>query len=192
MIKSLSKFLTNIILTPLFKIKVIGRENIPDKGPVLLCSNHVTMLDMFFIGYRIKRWVYWMAKEELFKIPIVSFVISKCWSAFPIKRGKADVDSIKTALEHLRKGHIVGIFPQGTRSGKGAKPGAALIALKADVPLIPVFIEGGKKLFGNVCVRFGKPFKLTDELAAEPDKNELKRLSARIMEKINQLMEEIS
>lgn len=191
MIRSLSKFLTRIILTPLFRISISGRENIPGEGPVLLCANHVTMLDMFFIGYKIKRWIYWMAKEELFRIPVVSFVIRKLWGAFPIKRGKADVESIKTALEHLKNGHIVGIFPQGTRSGKSVRPGAAVIAIKADVPLLPVLIVGGKKIFGKVRVRFGKPFMLKDEASTEPDKNEIRRLSERIMEKINELAEEM-
>ena len=191
MIKSISKFLSFLFLAPFFRIRICGRENIPEEGALILCSNHISMLDMFFIGYSIKRWIYWMAKEELFRIPVVSFVLDKLWGAFPVRRGKADVESIKTALDHLKYGHIVGIFPQGTRSGKSIRRGAAHIALRADVPLMPVCIKGGKKLFEKVTVKFGRPFRLTEKNMIRNNKDEIKKMSMIIMENINRLMGEV-
>lgn len=189
MLKEISKFLIRLIVTPLFRVRITGRENIPEAGPFILYANHVTMLDMFFIGYSIKRWIFWMAKEELFRIPVISFVIGKLWGAFPVKRGKADVESIKTALNHLKNGDVVGIFPQGTRKGKSVNMGAVLLAAKANVPMLPVAIEGGDKIFGKVRVVFGKPFRIPVE-NGEMDKDTCRELSSQIMDKIRQLLEE--
>lgn len=148
-----------------YRVSIIGIENVPVEGPVLLCANHIAEMDMFFIGYRLKRLVRYMAKEELFRIPLVSSFI-KSLGAFPVKRGKGDVGAIKTALKLLEEGHIVGIFPEGTRlknkKGKNikAKPGAALLAQKSGAPILPVAISGRYRPFSKIKVVFGKPFTL--------------------------------
>ena len=117
---------------------MVNPEKIPDDGPALLCATHNTMLDMFFLGYKLKRWVYWMAKEELFKNPVSGFIFRKL-GAFPVKRGKGDVGSIKTAYKHLKDGDIIGIFPHGTSVNPAQienariKPGAAMLAINAGV-----------------------------------------------------------
>jgi len=165
--KEVLRVILIIFFGTFYRVKVINKENIPDKGAALLCANHIGELDMFFIGYRLKRLVRWMAKEELFKNKLVGAFIS--WlGAFPIKRGKADVESIKTSIRLLNEGHIVGIFPEGTRMRNRDRNkikvhrGAAMIALRAGVPIIPVAIEASYKPFSKVRVVFGKPFRIED------------------------------
>ena len=102
------------------------------------------MLDMFFIGYKIKRWVYWMAKGGTVQDTGRSFVISKLWGAFPIKRKRPDVESIKTALEHL-KTVILSVYSTGYAAPGKCKTRGSGDCYKADVPLLPVSIVGGKR-----------------------------------------------
>ena len=172
-----------------FRVEVLNRENVPVKGPGILCANHIGELDMFIIGYKIKRWVYWMAKEELFRIPVISFII-KCLGAFPVKRGKADINSIKTAMKLLNHGNIVGILPEGTRTrGKDrnkirVKPGAALMAIKTGVPIIPVAIDGNYRLFSRIRVIFGKPFKIDAPSGRKYTSYELAEISRNIVDGI--------
>lgn len=189
------RFFVKIVFFILFRITISGIDNIPKNGAAVLCSNHTGELDMFVIGYRTNRLVRWMAKEELFKNPVVSFLF-KWLGAFPVKRGKADFEAIKTALQLLEEGHIVGIFPQGTRirnknvSKVKAKGGAALLAVKAGVPIIPVAIEGKYRLFNKVKVTFGKPFYVNESDEQKLSKEQLNEISERIMDEIYNLMED--
>lgn len=192
----IAKSITKIVFTLLYRVEIKGRENIPKKGPLLLCANHISLLDMFFIGYRIKRWVYWMAKEELFRNPILGFIITKL-GAFPVRRGKADKEALNRAFELLNEGHIVGIFPQGTRVHENrlirgnVKSGAALIAIKQKVPVLPAAIQGSVIPFHKVRIVFGKPFMLDSETEdSDVDKVDYRKLSQYIMQKVYDLLEE--
>lgn len=189
------KLVTRAIFALLYKVEIKNSENIPAKGAALLCANHSSVLDMFFIGYKIKRWVHYIAKEELFRNP-VSGVIMKWLGAFPVKRGKGDVGAIRNVFKLLEEGHIVGIFPEGTRTrGKSGgsirvKPGAAMIALNSPVPIIPVAIQGSFRPFSHVKVIFGKPFKLEVDRNRKYTSEEMVEISRSIMEKVYSLMEE--
>ncbi len=194
--KEVIKFLFRIFFKIFFRVKVVNPQVVPLEGPVVLCSNHLGGMDMFFIGYKIKkRLVHYMAKVELFKIPIVGHLI-KWLGAFPVKRGTADLESFKTALKILKEKHILGIFPEGKRTmGKDLskvkiKPGAALLAIKSGAQILPVALEGNYKIFSRVRVTFGEPFKLD----ADPDKKyssaELSEMSKDIMLKVYALMED--
>jgi len=148
----------------LYRLEVTGLENIPAEGGVILCSNHPWTFDMFFIACKVKRLVHYMAKEELFKNPILAYILTKL-GAFPVKRGTGDINSIRTALKILKEGKILGILPEGTRTGfntlRKVKPkaGAALIAVKANVPIVPAAISGDyRKLFSKVKVKFENHF----------------------------------
>jgi 1-acyl-sn-glycerol-3-phosphate acyltransferase len=193
--KEILKCIAIAVFGVFFRVKLINRHNIPEKGAAVLCSNHVGELDMFFIGYRIKRLVHWMAKEELFKNSIISFILRRL-GAFPVKRGKGDIESIKIALKLLKDGHILGIFPEGTRTKRKdiklikAKPGVAMFALKSGAPIIPVAIEGKVKMFGKIRVIFGEPFYLASEKDKKYTNVELAEMSQNIMLRVYSLMEE--
>lgn len=189
------KFILKILFSVFYRVKISGRENIPEKGPVLLCSNHINELDMLFIGYRIRRTIHWMAKQELFEIPLLGPLIKKL-GAFPVRRGKGDVDSVKTAFSILEDGYIVGIFPEGTRVKANdkrkinIKPGAAMLAAKAGVPILPVAVKGKLFPFSVIKIKFGKMFKLDTVMGKKYHNDELIELSSKIMDKIRILLEE--
>jgi len=192
---NVARFLVNLYFTIFYRVELINKENVPERGAALLCSNHVGAMDMFFIGYKIKRLVHYMAKSELFRIPVIGAII-RWLGAFPVNRGKGDVGAMKTVFRLLDEGKIVGIFPEGTRTrgkidvNRKIKPGIALMAIKSDVPIIPVAIKGSYKLFGKVKVIFGQPFKLDVDKNKKYNKEELAEISKMIMNKIYSLMEE--
>ena len=162
------------LIAKLCRLEVTGRENIPEKGPVLLMANHRSYLDPPLVAYAVwKRPVFFMAKSELFSMPVLGALIKHWGNAFPVKRGKADLTALKTALEVLKKEELVCIFPEGQRAptGKFLRPkwGAGMVALKAEVPIVPCLIEGSEALIGKerfvsgiprVKISFGKPFQL--------------------------------
>ncbi|MGG6309611.1 lysophospholipid acyltransferase family protein [Paenibacillus macerans] len=149
----------------LFRLKASGLEHIPPEGGVLLCSNHISVFDPPTIGILLKRKVHFMAKKELFDIVGFGWLIKEL-GAFPVKRGGVSKESIKTSLTLLRSGHVMGIFPEGTRSkgedGSIGKKGAATFALRSDAAVIPVAIIGNYKLFGKTRVVYGPPVDLTE------------------------------
>jgi 1-acyl-sn-glycerol-3-phosphate acyltransferase len=97
-VRKIALFITRLLISVFYRVEITGRENIPETGAAIICANHSSQLDMFFLGCRIKRWIHWMAKEELFQNPLIGKILSVL-GAFPVKRGKGDVGSIKTALK---------------------------------------------------------------------------------------------
>ncbi len=193
--KGILRTIVKIYFKVFYRVKITGTENVPDKGAAVLCSNHIGEIDMFLIGVKLKRLIRYMAKEELFKNPVLAAFI-KWLGAFPVKRGRADVESVKTALKLLNDGHIIGIFPEGTRMKNKkekiikVKPGAAMFAVKTGVPVIPVAIEGNYKLFSKIRVVFGNPFYLDADKDIKYTNEDFKKMSEEIMKKIYALMEE--
>lgn len=183
----IAKFVVYSVFKPLYRIEVIGIENIPKDGAVLLCSNHIDNFDPPMVGITTPRQVRFMAKEELFKIPILGMAIRNL-GAFPVKRGFADRDAIRTGLKVLKNGEVLGIFPEGTRSktgklGKGLA-GAGFFALRSDSVVIPSAIIGPYKPFRKVKVVYGKPIdfknyrerKISAEEATEVIMKEIQNL----------------
>lgn len=195
MLINIFKGFVRIVFTVLYRVEVIGKENIPDSGPLILCANHNGELDMFFIGYKIKRLVRYMAKEELFRNPLLGRII-RWLGAFPVKRGKADVEAIKTSLRLLENNEVLGIFPEGTRMKKKdaktvrIKPGVALIAQKSGAPIIPVAVSGQYKPFSKIKVVFGKPFSIDLDKDKKYTNSELVEIAKDVMSKVYALMEE--
>lgn len=187
--KTFARIITKIVFKLFFRVKVINSGKIPEKGPALLCASHNTFLDMFFLGYRLDRWIHWMAKEELFRNPITAFLFRKL-GAFPVKRGTGDVGSVKNTYRLLDEGKIVGIFPQGTRkhaNGTGrVKSGAAMIAAKAGVPIIPAIVEGNYRMFSKITVNYGDPFFI-DVHEGKLSKEELAEISTDLINRIYSL-----
>jgi 1-acyl-sn-glycerol-3-phosphate acyltransferase len=137
------------LLHTYFRGQIEGAENVPQKGPFIVVSNHCSYFDPPILSCAMGRPVAYMAKEELFKIPALKQAI-QLYGAYPVKRGKSDRGAIQSALKALQEGWAVGIFLQGTRTSDGRiinpKLGAALIAAKARVPLLPVSLLGTGKI----------------------------------------------
>lgn len=194
--KRLAMIITNIVFKLFFRVEIINRHKVPSKGPFIFCANHNSMLDMFFLGFKLDRWIYWMAKEELFKNPIAA-CIYRSLGAFPVKRGYGDVGSIKNAYKLLDEDKIVGIFPQGTRINPAkietirVKPGAAMIAVNTGVPIIPAVVKGNYKLFSKMKVIYGDPYTITNDRDKKYTREELTELSRDIIKKIYSLSEDI-
>lgn len=163
------KFITIILYiyyTFIRRAKIVGRENIPNEGPVLIFANHPSIQDIFIIAAYVKRKVHYMAKGELFRNPILAALL-KALGAFPISRGKGDVGSIKNVYRLLEEGKIVGIFPEGTRTlkknPKMNKGGAAMLALHSKAPILPVAVEWNKTLFSRPRLVFGDTYIMLPE-----------------------------
>lgn len=191
--KSLAKAITKVFIKLFFRVELVNRDKIPSSGPALLCANHNTLLDMFFLGCNIDRWIYWMAKEELFRNPVSAYIM-RGLGAFRVKRGTGDVSSVKSAYKLLEEGKIVGIFPHGTRikpqnrKAAGIKSGAALIAANTGVPIIPAAVCGSYRVFSRMRVIYGDPFKI-DKNDKKLTKEELAEISKDIIGKVNLLSE---
>ena len=160
-------FIGRCILLPIYKLmffyKVNGKKNLPKKGAYIICSNHLSNHDPIMLGVSLSRQVYYMAKAELFKNPFGAMVI-KWLGAFPVERGAGDGKAINEAEEVIKKGRLLGIFIDGTRSKTGEflrpKSGASIIAYQMNVPVIPVCITPKNKkyrLFQKVTVSIGEP-----------------------------------
>jgi len=188
------KLIAGILFNSIIRVKVINKENVPENGAVLLVSNHESFLDVFFIGFKLKRKVLWMAKEELFHVKLFAALFTYL-GAFPIKRGTGDTTAFRTTIDLLKRGEIVGIFPQGTRTrGKGrelkAKLGAAKFAIDSKAEILPVAISGKIKLFGKVTINFGKPFHIDSDDNHHYTREELTVMSNEIMNRIYDMIGE--
>lgn len=156
----LGKALCSGLLYPFYQYKVIGKENFPKDGGVLLCSNHISNLDPPTVGIAAPRQVHFMAKEELFSAPVIGKILPHI-NAFPVKRGMSDREALRTGLKVLKEGKVLGLFPEGTRSktgelGKGLA-GAGFFALRSNAYIVPCAVIGSYKPFKRIKVVFGKP-----------------------------------
>lgn len=154
------------VIWPFFNLvhpgKAIGREHIPE-GAALVCGNHTRMSDPIFMVFAFgrKHQLRPMAKAEAMRIPVIGWLLKKA-GVFGVERGKSDVGAIKHAIKLLKSGEKVVIFPEGTRhrdgEGGDAKTGAAMLAVRTGVPLVPVYIPAEKKWFGRTPVVIGEPY----------------------------------
>jgi len=143
----------------LFRGKTIGIANLPKTGGVVVVSNHGSHLDPPILGHALGRPVAFMAKAELFKVPLLSLIISAC-GAYPVKRGAGDREALKIASNRLIEGWATGVFLDGTRQENGRvndpKAGAALLAARTGCPILPVAIINSHRAFpkGSFLPRF--------------------------------------
>ncbi|GIP15165.1 1-acyl-sn-glycerol-3-phosphate acyltransferase [Paenibacillus montaniterrae] len=186
------RFLLRVIYRLLFRLKAVGTEHIPAEGAVIIASNHISLLDPPAVGVLIKRKVHFMAKEELFKVPVFGPLI-RSFGAYPVKRGGVSIDAIKSSINLLKSGMMVGIFPEGTRqkandpdAAAGAKKGTAMIALRSNATVVPVAIVGNYKLFRRTTIVYGKPVDIK-AVTAEEGKDIYEAVTEEIMRHINKL-----
>lgn len=187
------KFIFKIFAIIIYRPKILGKENIPEAGGAMLCPNHIHNLDAAVIVAMFKRKVNVLAKEELFKNRFLCW-IADLFGIYPVKRGKADMQAIKTSLTLLKKDEILLMFPEGTRNGmaKGIKPknGAVLIAATAKKPIIPIGIQGNFKPFTKVIINIGKPIDYSNLKEEVKDKEEATKLTQELMQEIVKLRDE--
>jgi len=180
-----------------FRLEIIGANNLPRKGGVIIAANHVSLWDPPVLGTAIagvRQPIHFMAKQELFSPKFFGYILKKLYT-FPVRRGMADRNAIRTAIGLLEAGKVVALFPEGTRSKTGklgpAQPGVAMIALKAGVPIVPAAIVGtnriGKPPFWlpKLRVIFGQPITIP---AGEADKNTIETVSQQTMAAIAALL----
>lgn len=188
---------TTWLIELLFKTRTHGLENIPREGPFVVAANHASFLDPYLIGYTsIEREVGFMAKEELFKVPLFGSISRNC-GAFPVKRGTLDPKAIQQFHDFLHSGKPLVVFVEGTRTLTGemqpAKKGSGMLFYNAKVPVIPAYIAGTfevwpkGKLFphrGRTSVTYGPPVDLEDLYREKPELATYAKIAERITGKI--------
>jgi 1-acyl-sn-glycerol-3-phosphate acyltransferase len=188
--------LLRVFLRVYCRIKITGAKKVPRKGGFILASNHIGAGDPFFVGTCVTREFKFMAKQELFKNPIIGNLIS--WlNAFPVNRGILDPKALQTAYDTLHAGYGLILFPEGTRSktgelGKG-KPGVGLLARRMLVPIVPAYIENSRGFSSipislrRMKVIFGDPIP-SSRIEEFLDTNDgYRALSEDLMQKIGEL-----
>ena len=180
--------------TVIWRRKVYGLQHIPKNRPVILASNHMSNADPPVVGSSLRREVYFIAKEELFKVPFIGIIL-KLVNGFPVKRGKQDVGAFKYARDLVQKNNILLMFPEGHRNPKNKplrpKPGVGLLAHMSNAAVVPVRILNTDKLmqFKKIYVIFGKPIYFQGSVKGAGDqKTDTYRLFAeQVMEEIKKL-----
>jgi 1-acyl-sn-glycerol-3-phosphate acyltransferase len=181
-------------------------DEIPREGPVILAANHASNLDAVVIGSwlmpRLGRRIHWLGKKELFAWPIIGWTAAH-GGVHPVERGAADIEAFRLARRILDEGHILFVFPEGTRSPDGelqeARDGIAVLAMRTGAPIVPIAISGSHRVWprgqklprpgGHVTIRVGRPFVPADLLPPGTDRRNAKGLvTAMIMERIAALL----
>jgi len=166
------------------RLKVLGRENIPDGVPLVIASNHLSLWDPPVLGASATRPVHFMAKAELFRPKFFGWIISKL-GVFPVRRGAADRQAIATGIGYLKNNEVVAVFPEGTRSKTGelghVGSGAFFMAAKSKAVIVPAYINGTDtkrhKGWPKVTVIFGRPIEY--DKSKHPGKEELDEIGEK-------------
>ncbi len=198
--KLIYQLVSKLFVLPIYKFllkgHLKGEENIPKKGSFIMVSNHGSLLDPPLLGHALGRNISFMAKAELFKVPLLGFIIKAC-GAYPVKRGIADKNTIKTACKKLSDNKCIGIFIDGTRQKNGRvnkpKQGAALLAFKNQKLLLPVAIVNSHSLirfkfgipfFSKIVIKVGKPVQPPQSAS----RDDLNSVTMQLQDNINNLI----
>lgn len=181
----------NIVFRTVYRLKVIGKENIPQNEPLIFCGNHKSYLDPPAISVTNGRKMRFIAKEELRENLLFKFL---CWAfeSIYVKRNSKDIGQIKKALTTLKSGECLGIFPEGTRNGMEknngeVKNGAAYLALKTGVRVIPVGVIGEAKPFSKNAIIYGEPLDFSEYKGVKISKEIEDEVSNKIKNEIIKL-----
>jgi 1-acyl-sn-glycerol-3-phosphate acyltransferase len=192
-IYAFARILIGTIARILWRVRTYGRENVPASGPLIVACNHVSNLDPPLLGSFFPRQISYMAKKELFDIPVLGVLITAV-GAYPVDRTGSAASAIKRSVEVLRTGGCVGIFPEGGRNVRGDKEprgGVALLASIGRAPVLPACIIGSGNAghLGAIKVAFGKPLSLPADRKATRD--DLAKFTTDVMGAIAALRESI-
>ena len=173
------------ILHLIFPHRVTGLENVPAEGAVMLCSNHVSMLDPFFIAGAVRREIRFISKKELFTNRLLGAIMTKL-GMFPVDRGGNDMAAMRTCISVLKEGGVLGIFPQGHRykhdENHEMQSGAAFIALRTHVPVVPIHVSGPVRPFRFTRIHIMPPVDLSD--LTRPDAPSIGEATKRLSDAI--------
>lgn len=190
---SFYKFVTKVFkcfVKIFYQYEVIGAENIPNEGNLIVAANHKSNLDVIFLSAAIEnRQIVAVSKKELFDIKLLVPILKKL-NVIPINREKPDISTIKNILKAIKDGYALGIFPEGTRvKGPGfgeAKAGLSLFAVKGRAQVVPVSIISNYKLFNRVTIYIDKPISFEEYYKQKLTSEENKRLSQNVLEVIKE------
>ena len=187
-----------LVLTPylllFFRTRAIDSDKVPADGPAIVAPNHFSFLDHFFVAVYLRRKVQFMAKSQLFEMPMQ--IVYKNGGVFPVRRGQRDDEAFKTAHAVLARGGIVVMYCEGGRSRTGelgeAKPGIGRLALESGAPVVPTALVGSERVrdwkrlqFPKVTVQFGDPIRF--EQVEDPDRDQSQAASEEIFARIKGL-----
>ena len=183
--------LFSIFSRTFFKFVVIGTENIPSEGNLIIAANHKSNLDPIFVASAVnkKRKMTAIAKEELFKNKILAKILNKV-EIIPINRTNPGLGTIKRILKYIKNDYALVMFPEGTRSKtddfNNAKAGLSLFATKAKAEIVPCTIYSSYKLFKPAKIYFGKPISLEEYYKQKLTSEDHERISGEVMDIIKQ------
>lgn len=187
-------------------VVVEGMENFPLEGPVVAASNHLNFADVIYWGLHLPRYPIYMAKKELFEVPVLGWVL-RHWCAFPVFRGEADAWAVRYANDVLRQGKMLFLFPEAHRQGREhrmgrGKSGMIRFALDNDAPIVPMAMRGTEDLFhgknvrpkhATVHLRVGSPIDAKELCRSvcgegEPDKKAMRKMTDYVMRRIADML----
>ncbi len=190
-------FLSKILATVLFRIRIIGSNNVPKQGSFIIAPNHASLYDPHIVGCSIRREIYYLARSTLMKNKVLT-ILFQLWNCIPVDRDKPAASSLKKAVQVLREGKPLMIFPEGTRSVDGelqkGKLGIGFIAQKSQAPIIPVYVHGsygilpkGAKFprLKKVTVLIGKPLYFKNLYAQKGNEEIYQAISDEVMNQIS-------
>lgn len=178
---------SNVLFKTFSRLRVIGRDHVPRAGPLILAPNHASFTDPPLVGSQLPRPLFYMGKEELFRIPVFGWLIRQV-NAFPIRRAEGDIAAIKAAERILAAGGALIVFPEGRRQRTGRlgapKRGVGLLAVRTGAPVLPVYIHNGHRVTqgARLTMVFGHPMSARPGEGAE-------EFSQRVMDAIRSLKE---
>lgn len=184
------------ILRFIFNVRGVDTDNLPKEGPVILCSNHRSNFDPLMLGIVLPRSLFFMAKESLFRVPLLNSLI-RALGAFPVTRGAHDTEAIRKAISIVERGDVLAMFPEGHRQKQNGEPkrfesGAVRVAAKTGAVIVPAAICYTKKVgpFSRKYIKIGKPIT-SDELGlADTGRENMKLASEKIRLVVKSLLED--
>lgn len=183
--------LVKFVFVVFFGSRAKGLENFPSDQNCIILGNHIHAFDPLMVAIYYKHnEIHFIGKESLFRNRFIGAFLRKL-HAFPVNRGETDMKAMRASMQVLRDGHVLGIFPEGHRQAdqqvKSLETGVAVMALRSDVPVVPVYIRGKYRPFGKLRLAVGAPIDLSDLRSGRADMQALETVKSRIMDTLDAL-----